>query len=156
MRPRAILTTAAAAAVLAVVPAVAQAPQEVPDPSITDGSAQKALDAAKAKWRARGPRSYTMRVAHTCFCPLQYTRPHTVVVRNGRIVKAGTEARPHATVPRLFRIVQEAIDGKVVRLEARYDTKRGFPRLISVDVSMRIADEEQAYQVDRFSRLTRR
>lgn len=153
MRLPVLVAAPLAAAVLTVVPAVAQQPQEVPDASITDGSAQRALDAAKARWKAKGPRSYTMRVRRSCFCPPPYTSPHTVVVRGGRITRAHEAVRDVATVPRLFRVVQRAIDGKAVRLTVRYDATRGVPRSIAVDQSFMIADEEQALTVDRFKRL---
>ncbi len=141
-----------AIATLAAVPAGAQQGPQT-DVAILDGSAQKALDAARAKWKAKGPRSYQMRVRHQCFCPPQYTKPRTVVVRGGRIVKAADEVRDVATVPRLFRIVQRAIDDKVVNLDVRYDAKRGFPVSVFVDRSLMIADEEQGYGADRFKQL---
>ena len=125
----------------------------MPDASITDGSAQKALTAARARWKAKGPRSYTMRVRRSCFCAPPYTSPHTVVVRGGRIVRAHEAVRDVATVPRLFRVVQRAINSKAVRLSVRYDSTRGFPRSIAIDQSFMIADEEQAFTVDRFKRL---
>jgi hypothetical protein len=137
---------------LAAAPAAAQAPEPV-DPSITAANTQKALDAAKAKWKTYGARSYQMVVRRSCFCPEQYTRPRKVVVRGGKIVKAAAEVRDFATVPRLFRIVQSAITRKVASLSVSYDAKRGFPTSIFVDTSQQIADEEQGYGVTSFKRL---
>jgi hypothetical protein len=125
----------------------------VTDPAITSGSAQRSLDAARARWKAKGPRSYQLVVRHSCFCPEQYTRPRTVVVRNGKIVRASKYVRDIATVPRLFKIVQAAIDRKVVNLDVTYDAKRGFPRNIWVDTSLQIADEEQGYGASKLKRL---
>jgi hypothetical protein len=94
-----------------------------------------------------------MRVQHTCFCPEQYTRPRTVIVRGGKLVQAAKEVRDFATVGRLFAIVQHAIDAKVVVLGVSYDAKRGFPRSISVNRSFQIVDEESGYGASRFKAL---
>ena len=132
---------------------IAQAQPPAVDPAIADGSAQRALDAARAKWKAKGPRSYRFVVRHSCFCPTAYTRPYTVVVRNGKIVRASKYVRDVATVPRLFKIVASAIAQKVVNLDVTYDTARGFPRMIFVDRSLQIADEEQGYGASLLRRL---
>jgi hypothetical protein len=141
------------AAIALAVPAQAQLPPVIPDPAITNGSAQKALDAAKAKWKAKGAASYQMVVRRSCFCPEQYIRPRTVVVRKDKIVKAAEEVREIATVPRLFRIVQQAINKKVQNLDVTYDAVRGFPRTIFVDGSLQIADAEQGYGAAKFIKL---
>lgn len=138
----------------AAAPGVAQDdPATATDPSITDGSAQRALDAARQRWRTHGERSYRMTVRISCFCAPAYTQPHVVVVRGGRIVRAAPEVRRIATVPRLFRIVAGAIDDRVARLDVRYDVRRGFPRTIYVDRSLMIADEEAGYGASRFAAL---
>jgi hypothetical protein len=144
----AVLVAGAAAA-----PAGAQLPPSGTDSDIASGKAQKALDAAKAKWKAKGASSYQMVVRRSCFCPVQITRPHTVVIRHGKIARADENVRDFATVPRLFRIVQKAIDKKVQNLDVSYDATRGFPRAIFVDTSLQIADEEQGYGASRFKRL---
>lgn len=134
-------------------PAAAQ--DEVqPDPSITDGSAQRELDAARATWRTSGPASYRWRVARGCFCPAPYTRARDVIVRGGIPSKrTAKEVRDFATVPRLFRIVQSAIDRKVAVLTVSYDARRGYPRRVWIDVSPMIADEESSYTASRLTRL---
>lgn len=58
-----------------------------------------------------------------------------------------------ATVPRMFRVIQKAIDGRVVGLTALYGA-RGVPKSIAIDVSGMILDEESAYSIDRFVKLT--
>jgi len=138
------LILALLAAVLLAAPAAAQLPQDDPDPSIEDGSAQAALTAAKDRWAATGLRSYRFRVAVTCFCPASFRRPATVTVRRGRPVHPPARVRAIATVPRLFAKVQAAIDQRVARLDVAYG-RRGVPRSIAIDVSRMIADEERGY-----------
>lgn len=146
--------TCALLALVAHTPAVAQQdPATQPDAAITDGSAQRALDAARTAWQSYGARSYRMRVRIQCFCAPDYTKARTVEVRGGRIVHAAASIRRIATVPRLLRIVQGAIDAKVSNLDVRYDPGRGIPRSIFIDTSPMIADEEVGYGVLAFRRL---
>ncbi|MDO8213875.1 DUF6174 domain-containing protein [Conexibacter sp. CPCC 206217] len=152
-------TVAAVGAVLAVAFVIAAAavaapdPTDRPDPRITDGTAQRRLDAARERWEKLGARSYRMRVRVSCFCPEGITRPRTIIVRRGRPVAPVPEhLRPYATVPRLFTTVQDAIDARVARLTAQY-TSVGVPKTIFVDRSFMIADEERGVGVDRFRTL---
>jgi len=141
-------------AVGAVTWAVAQMPPaHTPDPAISDGSAQRALDAAKVRWRSNGPASYRFRVGRSCFCPAEYRDPRTVVVRGGRPVRPPEQFKDVATIPRLFRVVRRAIDDGAAHLTVRYDSRYGYPRAISIDSRELIADEEQSYTVDRLVAL---
>jgi hypothetical protein len=152
MRPPTV-AAACAVALLAAPAATAQAPPpDAPDPAIADGSAQRALDAARERWQAGGRRSYRFRVSLLCFCPEGYRAPRTLTVRRGRPVDPPRHLRQVATVPRLFRVVQEAIDRGVAGLGVTYGA-HGLPRSISIDVSRMIADEETAYRVSRLRSL---
>jgi hypothetical protein len=122
------------------------------DPSIADGSAQHDLNAAKRRWRRHGPRSYTYRLRLACFCPPDALQPHTFVVRAGRPVHPPKGSRGVATVPRLFSIVQDAIDKRADGLRVAYRTK-GALEEVSVDQYRNTVDDEYAYSVDRFHRL---
>ncbi|MCW3009872.1 MAG: hypothetical protein JWO90_276 [Solirubrobacterales bacterium] len=134
----------------AAAPAAAQepGPGEAPDPAIADGSAQRALDAAKARWRARGSLSYTHEVRLSCFCaPSGFER---ITLRGGKLGKVPRGLADVATIPRQFRLVQRAIDQGVVDLTVRYGT-RGNPLQVSIDRSRRIADEESYYTMRRLT-----
>lgn len=127
------------------------------DPAIADGSAQRALDAARERWAEAEIGSYAMRARISCFCDRQTTRPRTLVVRDGRPARVRGKPvpvalRPYATVSRLFARVQAAIDDRVALLTVRYD-RRGVVRGLYVDRSFSIADEERGITVDRFRRV---
>jgi hypothetical protein len=126
---------------------------DVVDPQILDGTHQRRLAAARERWRRDGVRNYRFRISLSCFCPPDITAPSVIVVRGGRPRDAPAHLRRAATVPRLLRIVQHAIDERVSGLNVRYGS-RGIPRSISIDSSRGIADDERAYTVDRF-RATR-
>ncbi len=154
MTMRSLTLAALLAFALAAVPAaVAQtsAPAPSTDPGIADGSKQRALSSARKAWKARGVRSYTYELSVNCFCPP--TTGVKIVVRNG-LPSARTPSRlkDQATVPRLFRTIQEAIDRKVARLVVTYGP-RGVPRSIYIDRDERIADEEVGYLIRKFAPL---
>jgi hypothetical protein len=119
------------------------------DPSIADGSAQRALDAAKRTWHREGPPSYTYRLQLTCFCNPEV---HTFVVRNRRAVNPRKGTRATNTGWKLFKLVQHAIDHRVDGLEVEY-RRNGLLKTLSVDQFMPAADDEYQYSVNRYRRL---
>src|SRR3954447_8022536 len=119
------------------------------DPSIADGSAQKALDAAKRTWHQQGPPSYTYRLRLNCFCR---PKAHTYVVRDRRAVHPRKKTRATATGWRLFKLVQHAIDGRVDGLAVDY-RRNGLLKRLSVDQWSGAADDEYEYVLDRYRRL---
>ncbi|HYF26945.1 MAG TPA: DUF6174 domain-containing protein [Baekduia sp.] len=152
-RGRPVLAAVLAALTGAAAGASAQDPrqQHTPDPAIADGSAQRALDRAKRTWRRTGITTYRFRVRRVCFCPPATRGPVTLTVRRGRPVRAPDEFGHVATLPRLHRVVREAIAEGAAELDVRYD-RRGIPVEVFVDSRRRIIDEETGYAVDRFRR----
>ena len=154
MTPRSLivltLVLVATTAGAAVGPAAAQQMPTVPDTYIVDGSAQTALTKARAKWKAAKIRSYHYEARRRCFCP--DTSWHVVNVNNGspsRRVHA--TVRNIATVPRLFRTIQRAIDGRAHDLTVTYGT-HGVPVKIAIDSSEYVIDEEQNLTIRGFKR----
>ena len=120
------------------------------DPHIADGSAQAALDKARARWKALKIRSYDYEVRRTCFCPISSWK--VIKVRGGAPTKKSVAtAEDLATVPRLHRVIQQAIDAKAHQLTVQYGA-RGVPTQISVDSIQYLADEEQYVSSRRFKR----
>jgi hypothetical protein len=138
-------------------------PRPQPDPSITDGSAQRALDRARTRWRRAGIHNYRFALKviasggwdDSPSYPTYHGDPAEPVffVRNDRPLKADARWRKVATVKRLHKLVQHLIDEGVADLRVRY-TRRGIPRRIAVDPSAAV-DDELTYLVDHFWRGTR-
>ena len=152
----AIATAATLCAALAMTPFVADGRDDpsakrgdAVDPRIDDGSEQQRLDRARDRWRDYGVRDYRFRVALQCFCPEEIREPVVIRVRDGRPRAVPSHLRKAATVPRLLRIVQRAIDDRVAGLNVRYG-RHGVPRSIGIDSSRAVADEEREYEIDRF------
>ncbi len=158
MRLRLTVAMLLAAGVLGAHPAAGQAPpaptfdRGEPDASITDGSAQRKLDRARRRWKRAGIHNYRFEVSVLCFCATR--GPVVVFVRNDRPVDAPASVRDIATVRRLHRAVQRAIDRKVPSLAVRYD-RRGIPRDIGIDNIERAVDDEVTYRVGFFWRGTK-
>ena len=136
-------------AAVAVV-AYAQSPPNPPDAGIADGSLQRSLDAARRSWKAATVRSYRYEIQRSCFCGRQTSR--LVVVHGGVAKRWPRGLRSVATVPRLFRLIQGAIDGGAARITATYG-RFGVPREVYVDRALYISDEESGYSIRRFTRL---
>ncbi|MBA3748819.1 MAG: hypothetical protein H0W96_15205 [Solirubrobacterales bacterium] len=136
---------------LSMAAASAQAPPpNPPDPHIADGSLQRRLDDARRNWKAANVRSYRFDLARSCFCPPQKTR--LVVVHGGVPKRWPSGLKPVATVPRLFQVIQDAIDARAAKITAAYG-RRGVPREIYIDRAIYVADEESGYSISRFTLL---
>jgi hypothetical protein len=127
-----------------------QRPPNPPDPHIADGSLQRKLDAARRSWKAAHVRSYRFHLRQSCFCAPQ--KSHLVVVRDGVPKLWPSGMKSVATVPRLFGLIQAAIDQRAAKITATYG-KRGVPREIYVDYAVYVADEESGYSTSRFTAL---
>ena len=137
-------------------PAAAQAPTTTfpggePDESIRDGSAQRKLDRARERWRRADIHNYRFKLTRQCFCPPE---SRVLFVRGDKPLGSPGELKAVATVRRLHRRIQDAIDHKVSGLSVRYD-KRGMPRFIGLDPIGNAIDDEVGYKVEKFWRGTR-
>jgi hypothetical protein len=106
------------------------------------------LRAAQERWAAADIDDYKFQVQIGCFCPPNITRPRTVTVKNGKAVEPPKVVRRYSTVPKLFHVIQAAINDNVEELTVSYG-KTGMPRHIFIDRSHMIADEELALTASR-------
>jgi len=145
-----LLAVLAALAAGTLSPAAAQEPPNPPDRAIVDGSAQKALDRARARWKAAKIGSYRYEARRACFCIA--TGWHVVNVRRGvPSKKVHADVKDIATIPRVFRQIQRAIDRRAHDLAVTYST-HGVPTRVSIDSYQNVIDEEQNFTIRRFKR----
>ena len=152
MRTAGLAFVAAVAVALAPVAHGSALPANPVDPTITSGKAARDLAAARARWKAGGINSYRFRVQRSCFCNPKQGQA-TITVRGGRPGAIENALDVVATVPRVFRVVADAIENKSTRLTVTYDAKRGFVRHVYIDRVAQIADEEVGYDVTKFTPL---
>lgn len=126
---------------------------------------QADLTRAEALWRAAGVTSYEADVILTCYCLEAQTRPVTSTVRDGAFVSlvytdsGGTAAdttlfRSFMTMDRVFAAMREVLDAEPAVLYAEYNPVYGFPTQWSVDPDRMVANDEFAFQVLGFRRLS--
>jgi hypothetical protein len=116
-------------------------PARAADEYIESGQAQADLDQAKQHWTQGGIVNYRFTVRRSCFCPEEYTREYTVHVRNGEAVDAPDQTSGHNTVPKLFGLVQSAIDNQADGLHVVYEAS-GMPAQLDVNARDNVFDEE--------------
>ena len=101
-----------------------------------------ALNAARARWRDAGLRSYRFRLEVSCYCPDAGVE-RVIRVRDGRPQGGKGADRSVDTVPEMFRQIRDALDNPDAGdVEVRYDAELGYPRAASLDrIKMAIDDE---------------
>lgn len=140
----------AAGAALAMPAGAQRGLPPTPDPGIAGGATQRALDQARARWSRLKIRNYDYEVLTTCFCPRTGWVP--VKVRNGVPSRRSVaHAGRLATIPRIFRQIQRAIDAPVYRLTVEYGA-RGMPVDVFMDQIQNAIDDENGFGVRRFRR----
>jgi len=154
MNLRTTVIPAALAALVLATGAAGGAGAQLPDkhdPNIANGTLQHKLDGARKRWKAAHVGSYRYEIKVSCFCPPAEKR-NVFTVKGGVAKTYPSGYRSLATVPRLFKTIQGAIDDDVANLNVSYG-KRGVPVSIYIDRAYNIADEEQGYAIEHFTRL---
>jgi hypothetical protein len=128
------------------------------------GPEQEAFEAARARWDANGPASYTYHYRLSCFCPPQLLETARVTVTDGEVtdvylLDSDAPAPPdthdlYPTVEGLFDRLAASLANDPVVFEATYDGALGYPTSAQVDISEQIADEEYSFTASDLSPAT--
>ena len=110
------------------------------------------LAQARTNWAARNLRSYSFTVSKSCFCPVEYTRPVTITVRDGVAVDAPVHLSAYSTIDKVLDAVDAAHNSKPDVLEVDF-TAEGWPRTLRVDPSAALADEEYYLTISNLTSL---
>ena len=115
-----------------------------------------------ARWQAYHLTSYVIDEQHSCFCAYggEVCR---VCVRDNKVIdviKKSDGTSIFAQMPQTFKTVDELFalassinPDSVASVVIQYDARFGFPKLISVNPRLQIADEEYAYYTQNIERL---
>lgn len=123
------------------------------------GDPAEALSRNRALWVQKGPANYQIVMSRLCECLPEATQPVTVVVRNqvveGRRYLTGAPVDPQydalfVSIPELFDLIQQAIDGNAPGLAVRYHPLLGYPQSIQIDWVAGTSDDEVSYMVSDF------
>jgi hypothetical protein len=115
------------------------------------------LDAARKRWAAHLPGSYSFTRAQRCECLPDQTRPIRISVTAGQITSAVyvDDQRPVSdqvrgtllTIDGVFDQIQDAIDRDAAEITIAFDPTLGYPTAVFVDYSRQIADEELILEI---------
>jgi hypothetical protein len=111
-------------------------------------------------WNQRNISNYGYTLSNSCFCVPDARGPVVIEVRNGQTtsitsVATGQPVDPqlfqqYNTIPKLFDVIQDAIDRRAYSLNVRYNSRLGYPTQIDIDYSSQLADEEVYLTIENF------
>ncbi|WP_138498094.1 DUF6174 domain-containing protein [Nostoc sp. PA-18-2419] len=146
------------------LPVMSQSPVEIGQSAANNNLAQRRLNFNRRLWNYKNISNYRYTFSNSCFCIQEARGPVIIEVRNGQtksIISVATgkpvENRQlfnnYNTIPKLFNVIQDAINRKAYSLNARYNPRYGFPTQINVDYNSQIADEEIYLTIDNFQEI---
>ncbi len=109
-------------------------------------------------WNEKKVENYSFSFKRICFCPVEYVRPHQVVVQNGKVVTVNGAAYNSSnnrygvipTIPELLITIKSHIDKKPIRQTLNFNPTYGYPISVFFDFSEMMADDELGYEITNF------
>ncbi|MBN3870656.1 MAG: DUF6174 domain-containing protein [Nostoc sp.] len=124
---------------------------------------EKRLEFNRRFWNQQNISNYDYELSNSCFCIPDARGPVVIKVRNGKTtsitsVATGQPVNPelfqnYNTIPKLFNVIQDAINRKAFSLNVRYSAKFGYPTQIDIDYNSQIADEEKYLTIENFKEI---
>ncbi|MEH1839563.1 MAG: DUF6174 domain-containing protein [Nostoc sp.] len=139
------------------LPVMSKSPIEIAQSPASNNSnlrrAQKRLEFNRNFWNRQNISNYEYTLSNSCFCIADARGPVKIQVRNGQTtsitsVATGKPVNPqyfqsYNTIPKLFDVIQDAINRKAFSLNVQYSAGFGYPTKIDIDYNSQIADEEK-------------
>lgn len=114
-------------------------------------------------WNQQNISNYQYTFSNGCFCIPEARGPVVIEVRNGETVSitsvtTGESVDPrffkqYSTIPKLFNVIQDAIQRQASSLNVQYNSRYGYPTQIDIDYNSQIADEEVFLTIENFKIL---
>ncbi|MBD2213700.1 hypothetical protein H6G27_28105 [Nostoc linckia FACHB-104] len=111
-------------------------------------------------WNQQNILNYRYTFSNGCFCIPDARGPVVIEVRNGQTVSITSVAtgqpvdpqffQNYNTIPKLFNVIQDAINRKASSLNVKYEPRLGYPTQIDIDYNTQIADEEIYLTIENF------
>ncbi|MEH2235614.1 DUF6174 domain-containing protein [Nostoc sp.] len=124
---------------------------------------EKRLEFNRRFWNQQNISNYDYTLSNSCFCTPDARGPVIIKVRNGQTtsitsVATGKPVNPeffqnYKTIPKLFDVIQDAINRKAFSLNVRYSARFGYPTQIDIDYNSQIADEEKYLTIENFKKI---
>jgi hypothetical protein len=117
---------------------------------------EEELSVEAQKWKSFGFSDYDYTLEIICFCPIEYTKPKRISVRNNKVVSISNNTEDvftdtsFMTIDGFFEFIEDQRKQNPVVEKIEYDPEYGFPTYIYFDISEMIADEEIGYILTNF------
>ena len=126
-------------------------------------TAKTSFLANKQVWDALGWENYDYTVQRQCFCPAPYVKKMRVHVRAGKVVSAVTVEDNLAvdakilsdlkTINDWFALINKELQRPAEIVDVKYQSQFGYPLRIHIDISRRVADDEQVIVISQVDRI---
>ena len=126
---------------------------------------QSEIEQNREKWQNAGISHYRYHLAISCFCVFTQDMPLILEVQDGKVVSMeyqnGKEIDPsltelfekYATIDRVFAELEAGLNGAADEVTAKYDSTRGFPTEVTIDVEKQATDDELYLSLSNFEKL---
>ncbi|MBH8551628.1 hypothetical protein I8751_04410 [Nostocaceae cyanobacterium CENA357] len=114
-------------------------------------------------WNQQNISNYRYTFSNGCFCIPDARGPVIIEVRNGQTTSITSVAtglpvdgqffQQYNTIPKLFNVIQDAINRRAYSLNVQYDARLGYPTQIDIDYNAQIADEELYLTIENFEEI---
>ena len=121
---------------------------------------QKQLEFNRRFWNKQNISNYDYTLSNSCFCIGDARGPVVIKVRNAQTTSITSVAtgkpvnreffQNYNTIPKLFDVIQDAINRKAFSLNVPYNARFGYPTQIDIDYNSQIADEEIFLTIENF------
>ncbi|QSJ19344.1 hypothetical protein JYQ62_11835 [Nostoc sp. UHCC 0702] len=142
------------------LPVVSQPPIEIAQGQKTNNSEFRRLQFNRDSWNDQNISNYRYTFSNSCFCIPDARGPVIIEVRNGETTSITSVATGQAvdpqyfqqynTIPKLFNVIQDAINRNAYSLNVRYNAPLGYPTQIDINYDAQIADEEVYLTIENF------
>ncbi|WP_392535502.1 DUF6174 domain-containing protein [Nostoc sp. C117] len=163
MRLALIISTSLLLSVGLNLPAISQTPIQVAHCPETNNLNLRRLNFNRRLWNQQNISNYRYTFSNGCFCTPEARGPVVIEVRNGKIkITSVATGKPvenpqffenYNTIPKLFNVIQDAINRKAYNLDLEYSPKLGYPTKINIDYNSQIADEEIYLTIENFEEI---
>ncbi|MBN3908128.1 MAG: hypothetical protein HWQ35_16740 [Nostoc sp. NMS1] len=114
-------------------------------------------------WDEQKISNYRYTFSNGCFCIAEARGPVIIEVRNGKTtITSVATGQPvenpeffekYNTIPKLFNVIQDAINRQAYSLNIDYSPRFGYPTQINIDYNSQIADEEIYLTIENFQEI---
>ncbi|GAX37369.1 DUF6174 domain-containing protein [Nodularia sp. NIES-3585] len=145
------------------VPVLSQSPIEIARPPARNNLNFRKLQFNRRLWNQQNISNYRYTLSNSCFCIPEARGPVVIEVRNGQTtsitsVATGLAVEPqlfqeYNTIPKLFNVIQDAINRQAFSLNVSYSPRLGYPTQINIDYNSQMADEEVYLTIENFEEV---